>query len=234
MSYSSSYESSLSSSTGTTTVVETTTEEETSSSSLSVEMSTQATSPDDSDGLAAALGGEAIAIGEDTLTVGTVSAEMDATGAITTLDGEVDMLAASESPEDPAVAITDSFADVSDGADFVYTATVTSSSTEQTSTGSTATSSSTTDITAYDLDLSSGEGSSGGDGVADSDIAETGDQEASTSTADLDEDLEGNVAVIEFDATAFGDDTYVSVDAFALAIEDELSASGAVVELAVE
>jgi hypothetical protein len=52
--------------------------------------------------------------------------------------------------------------------------------------------------------------------------------------ADEDWDLDGNIATVEFTGLAVGEDSYVSVDAFALVIEDELSLSGAFVELAVD
>ena len=45
--------------------------------------------------------------------------------------------------------------------------------------------------------------------------------------------LEGNVAIATFDAQAVAEDTFVSVDAFALAIEDELSQSTIMITSAV-
>lgn len=238
MAYSSTFSSSLDSSTSTTTAVQTSTADETSSSSLAFDMTIETSPLDDSDGLAATLGGEAVALGEDTLTTGSVSAEMDAEGAVTTLNGTADMLAASEAPEgDTAQALTDSFAEVSDGAEFVFTYNVETDSGQQTQTGSAATSTSTTGVTAYNLELSIGGDDISGDGTAtETDPPATtvsGDGTGSSPSGDdTDSGLDGNIATVEFDATAFGEDTFVSADAFALAVEDELSASAVLVELA--
>lgn len=50
---------------------------------------------------------------------------------------------------------------------------------------------------------------------------------------DIGIDPDGNVAIVSFDAQASGENTRVEVDAFALAIEDELSLSTLVIESAV-
>src|SRR3546814_7354327 len=76
-------------------------------------MTIATSSPDDSDGLSAVLGGDAIALGEDTLTVGSVSAEMVDGGSATTLSGTVDMLAAAETADGAtAQTLADTFADI--------------------------------------------------------------------------------------------------------------------------
>jgi hypothetical protein len=237
MSYSSSYSSSISSSTSTTTTTNTSTGDETSSSSLTADMTVQSASSDGSDGLSAALGGEAVALGEDTLTVGSVSAEMEDGGAVTTLDGTATMAAASEDPDGEAQALTDTFAEVSDSAEFVFVANVETSSNEQNKEGSTATSTSTTQVTAYNLESSGDEDGDvdAVDPVADdkptaTDASES-TNEVSSSSPEADWNIDGNIAIAEFDAIAIGDDSFVNVDAFALAIEDELSASAVAVEL---
>ena len=47
-------------------------------------------------------------------------------------------------------------------------------------------------------------------------------------------DMDGSIAVMEFEALAIGEDTLVSVDAYALAVEDELSVAEGFVVLGVE
>jgi hypothetical protein len=235
MAYSSTYSSPTSSSTSTSTATNTSTGNETSSSSLAVEMTVQSTTSDGSDGLSAALGGEATALGEDTLTVGSVSAEMEDGDAVTTLDGTATMVAASKDPDGGALALTDTFADVSDSAEFVFVVNVETSNSEQNEDGSTATSTSTIGVTAYNLEPTAAGSSidTTAEPVSDDEVPEASDslEDVSSSSSDADWDIEGNIAVVEVDASATGDDTFVSVDAFALAIEDELSLSAAVVEL---
>ncbi|MGK9168549.1 hypothetical protein KXR53_19705 [Inquilinus limosus] len=51
---------------------------------------------------------------------------------------------------------------------------------------------------------------------------------------DADVDLDGNIATVTFDAQASGQDSLVSVDAFALAVEDELSQSTVVITSVVD
>jgi hypothetical protein len=233
MSYSSSYSSSTGSGTSTGVTVGTSTGDESSSSSITVDTTIQTSTPDDSDGLAAAVGGSAAALGEDTLATGSISAELIDGGAVTSADLSATMVAASEAPDGETTdAWTDTFAGVSDGAEVVFGYTVNTQSSEQNATGSTATSTSTTNVTAYDIHPDTG-----GNAVAGGNPSGTNDQpESSSPPIDVEGDggLDGNFAGIEFYALAVGDDSLVEGEFYALVVEDELSTSEGFVVLAVD
>src|SRR5690606_18233157 len=107
MAYSSSYNSSIGSSVNTGIHVS----DDSSSSSLTIGTAVTTSSPDDSDGLSAAVGGEALAIGEDTLALGDVSGTMIDDGNVTSVDLSATMIAGSEAGEgDTAFASADTFA----------------------------------------------------------------------------------------------------------------------------
>lgn len=236
MSYSSSYSSSTNSGTSTGVTVGTSSGDESSSSSITVDITTQTSSPDDSDGLAAVVGGSATALGEDTLATGSISGSLVDGGTVTSADLSATMVAASEDGE-TANAWADTFAGVSDGAEVVFGYTVQTDSSQQGATGSTATSTSSTTVTAYDIDLSDIADSDSGGHVGGDEAPTTNDQPDSSSPptqVEGDGGLDGNIASIEFDALAVGDDTVVEVDAFALAIEGELSISEGYEVLAVD
>lgn len=230
MAYNSSYSTSYSGGSYASVGTATTTGAGSTSSSTTVATQVTTSSPDDSDGLAAVLAGEAVAVGEDTAAIGSISAELADAGQVTMLTGSADMLAASEGEN--AFTSADTFAEVSDGFEFTFTFTGTSDSSHQGPTGSQATSSSTTQIAAYDIQPGGGvtpvgQSSGGaGDTPVESDIP---------SAADIDnDDLEGNFALLEFDALALGENTFVAVDGFVLAVEDSLSTVGGEVLLAVD
>jgi len=224
MTYTSSYTSTTSSSLETSTTVS----DDSSSSSLVVDATIETSSPDDSEGLSAFVGGDALAAGEDTLTMGTLSAAVVDGGAVTSADLSVTMIAAAESSDGETAALTDTFAEISDGADFLFTYTLDASQTEETESGTMASSTSTTVVAAYDLQLDDG-GAAVGDSVADAPT------DSSSLSGDGDEScgLDGNLAILDFDVVAIGEDTFVGVDAFVLAVEDQLSSSTIFVELAV-
>ena len=229
---STSYSSSTQSGTSTGVAVGTSTNDESESYSLAVDMTTQTSSSDDSDGLAAVVGGSAAAIGDDTLTMGAISGELIDNGAVTSADLSATMVAASEDGES-ATALTDTYAYVSDGTEVLFSYTVNTQSSTQTPTGSTATSTSTTDLVAYDINTGSATTDPAiGGGSSDT----SGQTESSPTPSDVESDssLEGNVAYMEFDALAAGEDTFVSLDAYTLAVEDEISISDGILVLAVE
>jgi hypothetical protein len=212
------------------------TADETSTSSATYSTTVQSSSPDGSDSLAAGYGGEAVAVGDDTLAAGSVSASMVDEGNITTVSGTATAVAASEDSDGAAFASADTFAQAS-GADFVLVTNRETDSTEASGTGTVAISTSTTTLTAYDLQLSDGGGAtSSGSGSPDA-PAEANDQPGSSTASTTDGggvDLEGNIATVEFDAEAIGDDSFVTVDAFALTVEGELSVAAVDVVLAVD
>jgi hypothetical protein len=239
MSYTNTYQSSTSSTNGAGTTVTMSSGEYSSLYSTSVSATVVTSTPDDSDGLAAALGGEAIAVGEDTLAVGSISGMLVDDGSVTTLDGSATTAAASESSEGET-AFTDAytFAEVSDGAEFVLVINQETDISQQSASGNTSTSTSSTTIAAYDLQaistgtqdpvLQAPDAVNNGDASADP-VADSPPDESDGAL-----DLEGNIAVIAFNGLVVGEDTYVSTDAFAIAIEDELSLISGFVVLAVD
>lgn len=230
--------------TGVTT--ETSLNDEFSSSSTTASTTIQTSSPDDSDGLAAEVGGSAIAVGDDTYAGGSIYGELSDNGAVTSVDLSTTMVAASEDSE-TADAWTDTFAGVSDGTEVLFSSTVNTQNSELDATGSTATSTSTTNLSAYDIQLEpestttvpaaeeefSGTIEQLESAPAPADGEDVGDIGSNWDIAD-DWDIDGSIAVMEFEALAIGDDTLVSVDASVLAIEDELSVAEGFVVLGVE
>jgi hypothetical protein len=223
MTDSNSYSSSTVSTSG--TGVTNTTSTGSSSSSAGVTTIVQTSSPDDSEGMAAVLGGEAVAQGTDTLTAGSLSGTLIDGGSVTSAELSASMVAASQSPDGTALAAADTFAGVSSGSEVVVGATIQSASSNQTPTGGAATATSTTNLVAYDIHPASGASD-----VVGTDATGESDPLAGADYAQASVDITGNIALIEFNAVAVGDDTLASVDAFALAVEDELSG---LIELAV-
>jgi hypothetical protein len=216
---------------GTGTGVTNTTSTGSSSSSTGVTTIVQTSSPDDSQGMSAVLGGEALAGGTNTLTAGNLSGTLIDGGSATSAQLSASMVAASQSPTGTAVAAAGTFAGVSSGTEVLVGATIQSASSNQTPTGSVATATSTTNLAAYDIHPSTG----GSTGVGTDAVGENdpNDPFAGADYAQASVDIEGNIALIEFNALAVGDDTFASVDAFVLAVDDQLSISGALIELAV-
>jgi hypothetical protein len=240
MSYTSSYESTTSSTKEAGTTYLMSSGDQSSLLSTSVSTTAQTSTPDNSDGLATSLGGEAIAVGEDTLAVGSISGTLVDGASATTLDGSATMVAASES-SGGETAFTDAytFAEISDGAEFVLVINQETDISQQSASGNTSTSTSSTTIAAYDLQaistgtkdpvLQAPEAMNGDDGATAEPMASSPADECDGTL-----DLDGNIAVIDFNGLAVGEDTFVSVDAFALAIEDELSLISGFVVLAVD
>jgi type VI secretion system secreted protein VgrG len=220
---------SFSTTSGTSTGVTNTTSTGSSSSSTGITTIVQTSSPDDSQGMSAVLGGEALAGGTNTLTAGNLSGTLIGGGSVTSAELSASMVAASQSSTGTAFAAADTFAGVSSGSEVLVGATIQSASSNQSPTGSVATATSTTNLVAYDIHPSTG-GSTG----AGTDATGESDPFAGADYAQASVNIDGNIALIEFNAVAVGDDTFVGVDAFALAVEDELSISGCLIELAVD
>ena len=200
---------------------------DTSMCSTSLTLSVEDASCDDSDGLAAVVAGDAVAVGEDTLTSGSVYGAVIDAGAVTTADLNAAMAAAAESPEG-AMAFATTFAGVSDGAELIVTFTFETLSSETGEDGSAASATSSTELVAYDLQPPE-PAASGSPAEADAPV-EGVPTELEITICD---ELDGNVATVDFAGLAIGEDSFVTADSFALAVEDELSLSSAYIELAV-
>ena len=233
------------------TVVETSLGDETSTVAVNATGIVGTQMPDDSESISAGASATADAFGEDTLTVASVSGEASDDGLVASVDLDVDALAvgASSTGDDAfAVAITD--AALSDGAEMFFVATVESELTESNAEESVSVAYSETHMTAVDIDLSGGGAGDAGDGdpaaindvpTIEPDVIEVpstvpedpalSEPSPDAGLADL-VDIDGNVAIVEVDVTVNAEDSAVVVDAFALAIEDELSTSIIDVDLA--
>jgi hypothetical protein len=183
----------------------------------------------DSSGLALVLGGEATAIGEDTLAVGSMSADLDATGSLATVEGNASFIAVAETTGDETAFVTaDSFGGLS-GADLLFVLTSNTQIVDQGPDGSLAIA--TSDITLYGLDFDSTAGGGGStesdpmlDPLAESELPATMDSTTDDEDLyDLALDIEGNVAVLEVTAEVSGQDTLLEVGASVLTVEDTLS-----------
>jgi hypothetical protein len=197
----------------------------------SIGIQTGSLDPESGDGTIAILGGEAIAVGEDTAAIGTIEGEITDVGTAVIAQGSASFAATGQaSGGDLAYASASTYGEASP-ADTLVTVTSTTSETLQTSDTSTWTETSTTNLLAVDLDLSN---TSGGSDATDGTDDSGSDQQSGSLDADEpppsdernSDSLDGNLAIIEIDATAYADDTLVLVDASALAIEDELSVIG--------
>lgn len=177
-------------------------------------------SPDDSGGLYAGYGGDAVAIGENSLASGSLSATIVDEGAVTTVEGAVTMIAASDSADETAFASADTEAYIG-GAEFTFSYTKEADYSEQGPTGSTALSTSTITTVGYDLQLYGDEEGNPGSTLAEDEVEPSVEPDGSASGVDL----EGNVASLDFSVQVVADDSFVMVDAFALTVEDELSVS---------
>ena len=189
-------------------------------------------SPDNSGGFYAGLSGNAVALGDNTIAASSVSAAMVDHGSISTLDGSVATVAASNaSGDNTAFASADTSADVA-GAELAFAYTKDTNSTQQGDMGSVATATSATSLTAYDLHVPGiGDNAFSSDHLSLADSAPAASDQSGSSDASL--DLVGNFASTDFTGVAIADNGLVQVDAFALAIDNELSVSSVFMDLAI-
>jgi hypothetical protein len=173
------------------------------------------TPPIDTGGMTTVVYGDAVALGEDTSTSVDVSVQTKVkNNGATVTKGTVVVVAESESPDGYANATTGIAVSGADS------------------------------VTIKTKDKSGGDGDSSYDTsimkckVIDSPY-ESGGPEVIEKTqekydsSDVFLDLDGNIAIATFDAEVIGQDTLVSVDAYVLAIEDELSLSTIMITSAV-
>jgi hypothetical protein len=185
------------------------------------------------DGTAIAVGGEAFAVGEETIATGDIDLEIVDMGATTVASGSSTFEASSRSDgADTAYASADTMVALSPGGTTIAW-NIESSSTYQSDTESQWDASSTTGtVSIYEDEPQTGSTSSG----SMSDAAVSSDDESPQATGDpgsldiqLDDtqilwDLDaGNIATLDVDAIAYGEDSFLSVDASILTVEDQLS-----------
>ena len=171
----------------------------------------------DTGGMVTVTYGDASALGEDTFTSVSVNLRMNEHLRVTIVNGEVVAVAEAESP-DGGDTYANATTDIAfSGADLVINRT-----TDQTgcdADGSYAISK--TNCIAIDLPIDFNEPLA-------VEIAQEQNYGGDDSI-----DLQGNVAIATFDVLASGNDTLVTVDAYALAIEDQISLSAVMITSAV-
>jgi hypothetical protein len=204
---------------------------QTQSNDTSIGIQTGSLGSESGDGTIAILGGEAIAVGEDTAAIGTIEGEITDVGTAVITQGSASFTATGQASGGDLVYASASTYGEASPADTLVNVTSTTSETLQTSDKSTWTETSTTNLLAVDLDLSNTSG--GSDATNGTDDSGSDEQFGSPDAGEITQSdertsdgLDGNLAVIEIDAAAYADDTLVLVDASALAIEDELSVIG--------
>lgn len=169
---------------------------------------------DTSDGMATELFGEAYAVGDETLTwVDVISSTVDL-GGVTKATGEVTVTAAASGEGAYASAVSDIMVE---GADIVIIKTKSKSFDGETG--------------SYDASVTKFK-------AIDIEHKEDGTMRViynnkETYDADATIDPNGNIAIATFDAQASGENTFLSVDASVLVLDDELSQSTVVVASAV-
>jgi hypothetical protein len=182
----------------------------------------------DTSGLAMVLGGEATAVGADTLAAADMMAQLDGTGLVATAEGAATFVAVAASPGDEiAFATADSFGGLS-GADFQVVLTSNTQIIDQGPDESIAVASSSTALYGLDFDSTTASGSAGSDPmldpIAEDELPEITDPTSNDqSYLDLGYEIEGNVAVLDIAADASGQDTLLEIAASVLTVEDTLS-----------
>jgi hypothetical protein len=178
--------------------------------------------PTSDGGITAKLGGEATAVGTDTLAKGDASLEMKDVGPVTVVKGTATFSATSKSADgSQAFATADSFADIS-GADNVVTKTKTSSYPDLDGGDSTWSETSTTRVMAIDIEgITLPKTLNVSQGKANSLTSTLSDKAGNQPFDPIDPD--GNVATVDVDVQVVGENTFASVDTSVLAVEDTLS-----------
>ena len=191
--------------------------------------------PDSSD-VVLGLGGEATAVGDNTLALGSLEAELDATGAVTSAYGSATFIAAAESPYgETAFATANSYGFVT-GMDFLAVVTSNTEIVQEGPDGSLWVATSETTFYGVDYDALATDGilsTNSSSSAEDDDVPATGDIDDPTAgdlsgsaTDHSDEDwtdIGGNLALLDVDADVFGSDTLLLVEADVLTIENTLS-----------
>lgn len=188
---------------------------------------------DGDDAMMLEAGGDATAIGEDTLAAGSVSASLEDHGGVTiaTADSTFTAIAVDG---DGAYAGAYSYAYV-DGADITVTSTSASSDLIITDEATLAYATSSTSLRAIDIEMVDLDSplvvdtsvTDTTDAVPDDGITD-GTTSGGSASADI-YSLDGNTSLLFVDASVTDDTTALQVDAFSLSMEDQLSISSAIV-----
>jgi hypothetical protein len=165
------------------------------------------------------LTGDATAVGEDTLALGSMQAVVDGTGAVTVASGSADFLAAAAGTGDEsAFASATSYGELL-GTSYLIVIGSNTEILDQDPDGSLWVATSETTLFGLDPD------SSGADFTAEPLLGAEALSDTSMVAADepYDLSLEGNVAIMDVAAEVSGDDTLLDVEISVLTVEDALS-----------
>jgi hypothetical protein len=184
-------------------------------------------------GTAIAVGGEAFAVGEETIATGDIDLEIVDMGATTVSSGSSTFKASSQSEgADTAYASADTMVAVSPGGKTIAW-NIESSSTYQSDTESQWDASSITGAVAIHQDEPQ-TGATSSNSTSDAAVSNVDESPQDTGNpGSLDFQLDdtqvlwdldaGNIATLDVDAIAYGEDSFLSVDASILTVEDHLS-----------
>src|SRR5262245_57927335 len=162
------------------------------------------TSLSDASGLAMVLGGEATAIGADTLADATMMVELDGTGLVGTAEGSTTFVAVAASPEaDTAFVTANSFGSLS-GADFLVVLTSNTQIIDQGPDASIAVAMSSTTLFGLDFDSTIACEAPNNEPMLDP-MVDPADSDQGYGEFGI--DIDGNVAVLDLTAQVFGVDT---------------------------
>jgi hypothetical protein len=199
---------------------------------LDLAVQSGAGSADGEAGMLVLTGGDATAVGENTVATADVTAWVSSGDTSSEAYASSTLQAAASSPDGTAYAGTSSYSDVYGGADRSFSLDFNESSLTLTDTTSTTTSVSISQDYALDIKSVTGTGSSTDEilssgipsldlDLSGSDIASSGSEDCGCGDFDL--ALEGNLALADMDVLAYGADSLVEVEFSALAIEDQFS-----------
>lgn len=191
-------------------------------------------SPSDGSGILALAGGDATAVGQNTLTLADASVQISSGPGSTEGLVMTSVTAAAYSQDGGAYASTSAYADLYGTVDHTFWSSFSETRLTYVNTpvGTTSSAVSTSTAQAYSLDigsLSSSPSPSATDSSPDvttpspdllgANLDLTGD----CGCGDFDISFDGNIALADIDVVAYGLDTLVEVDLFALALDDYLS-----------
>lgn len=215
------------------------------STSLSLAVETETSPSTDGDGLAIELGGDAIAIGEDTLATAQVDVAISGDGAVQSASAFGEFTAWGYGDEATYASAT-SYTDITGDADYSFSLDYTTVTTSLDDGSSEWSATSLTEAFALDIDnIPFGDVESD---IATGDPVSVPDETPSTTADDTGSDcscdcgdgpdwdltVDGNLALFDVTVVAVGDDSFAQVDFSALTVEDQLSSVTTVVTAAID
>ncbi|KAA2211949.1 hypothetical protein [Teichococcus oryzae] len=186
-----------------------------------------------SDGLSATIGGNATAVGNDTLASTSITAEASSQSGTQQISASADFYAAAQGETGSGgTAYTTSFIDLAGDADHVVTVQHTSERSKSTNETTTWESSSSQSLYAVDLGSDDDDDTAQSQPVSGTGTATPAETDNKVPSWEVDE-WDGNLVFFDIDVVAIGDDTYAGLDLSALAVDEQLSVVDALVTVGV-